>query len=180
MPPPMADEMPQPVTDYGPGPAAASVPDNDLSAPTPAAEVAPAPYAPPVHEAAPLPARAAEQVAPPAAKRYDSQEVIKKIREYDRSRSIGTTEVVPSYAPPREAYAPSRRASHRPYIRPDVTLVNFVVQRYRVIQAPELLPAAETGGYRPIYWSERPHRTACSYGRYGRTDSCRPLLRVRG
>jgi hypothetical protein len=51
------------------------------------------------------------------------------------------------------------------YIRPHVTLVNFVVHKYRVIEAPELVPAHEAAPHR--------HRS-CKNGDYNRYD-CRPL-----
>ena len=77
--------------------------------------------------------------------------------------------MAPDYAPRHESGAGYR-------VRSDVTLVNFVVHRYRVIFAPELAPASEVG-HRPIY---RSHRPVCRYGKRNRYDSCRPLLRVRG
>ncbi len=159
--------IPQPVTDYMP-PAAVYTP------PPVTDDTLPAAAAPDTE----LPAPAGEAVASspppvcgncPTPKRYDSQEVIRKIREIDRSRTINTTEMSPDYAPRRES-DPGYR------VRSDVTLVNFVVHRYRVIYAPELAPAPE-GEYRPLH---RTHRVACRYGKRDRYGSCRPLVRVRG
>lgn len=184
-------EMPPPVTDYAPPP----VTDETLPrAAAPDTEMPPAPAeAPAAPSNLPVPART-EMVPPadyaaapptvcnncPPPRRYDSQEVIKRIREIDRSRTINTTEMAPDYAPPQPT--PGYR------VRSDVTLVNFVVHRYRVIYAPELVPASEANLYRPVYSGDeyrpkyRPHRAhvACRYGKRGRYGSCRPLLRVRG
>lgn len=158
--------MPQPVTDYMPQPV------TDETLPTaPAADT----ELPPANDVSSPP----QAVAPPPAcdnclpKRYDSVEVIKKIREIDRSRSVNNTEMAPDYAPPRETH-PSYR------VRSDLTLVNFVVHRYRVIEAPAMVPASDAGEYRPVYRPHRAHRVACKYGKRGRYDSCRPALRVRG
>lgn len=150
--PPATDEAPPPVTDDTPP--TAGTPDTEL--PTPAADAVASPP-PPVCGNCPTP------------NRYDSQEVIRKIREIDRSRTINTTEMVPDYAP--------RHDTPRGYrLRSDVTLVNFVVHRYRVIFAPELAPPSD-GEYRPLH---RAHRVACKYGKRDRYGSCRPLLRVHG
>ena len=159
--------MPQPVTDYMPPPV------TDETLPTAPAADTELPSANDV--ASPL-----QAVAPPPgcdncppAKRYDSVEVIKKIREIDRSRTVNTTEMAPDYAPRREAHSGYR-------VRSDVTLVNFVVHRYRVIEAPAMVPASEAGEYRPVYRPHRAHRVACKHGKRDRYGSCRPALRVRG
>jgi hypothetical protein len=143
--------MPLPVTDGLPPP---PPPDTELPAP-----------------AADHPAPPAEQAAPPAScencpapRRYDSQEVIKKIQEIDRSRTVNTVEMAPSAAP--------KRVNSGIRVRSDVTLVNFVVHHYRVIESPGLVPASEV-----VY---RPRRAAnCRYGR-NRHGACRHhVLRVR-
>jgi hypothetical protein len=106
------------------------------------------------------PARAADTAIPDcykcdAPKRYDSQEVVKTSRDIDHSRVIDSA----SYEG-----KPAR-------VRSDVTLVNFIVHRYRVIEATELSPASEA--------LPRPRRS-CRHGRHGgRYDGCGPL-RVRG
>jgi hypothetical protein len=175
--------MPQPVTDYMPPvtddtlPRAAA-PDTEMPAAPPEAPTPQAEMVPPADNT--VPPTACDNCSPP--KRYDSQEVIKKIREIDRSRTINTTEMALDYAPRREA-SPGYR------VRSDVTLVNFVVHRYRVIYAPELVSAAEAGefrplhsagGYRPAHRLHRVHRVACRHGKYNSYDGCRPTLRVRG
>jgi hypothetical protein len=88
-----------------------------------------------------------------APKNYDIQEVVKTRRDIDHSRVIDTA----TY---------ERKPA---YIRPNVTLVNFVVHHYRVIEAPELGPAPEA----------TPHRRhgSCRHGHYNRYG-CGPL-RVR-
>jgi hypothetical protein len=143
--------MPLPVTD---GPLPSPPPDTELPAP-----------------AADHPAPPAEQAAPPAScencpapRRYDSQEVIKKIQEIDRSRTVNTVEMAPSAAP--------KRVNSGIRVRSDVTLVNFVVHHYRVIESPGLVPASEV-----VY---RPRRASnCRYGR-NRYGACRHhVLRVR-
>jgi len=165
IPQPVTDCMP-PVTDYTPPPPATD------DTPPASAEVLPS--APAADTELPAPEKTASPPACdncPPPRRYDSQEVIKKIREIDRSRTINTTEMAPDYAPHRESGARYR-------VRSDVTLVNFVVHRYRVIFAPELVPASDVE-HRPVY-SHRPHRVSCKYGKRNRYDSCRPMLRVRG
>ena len=183
--PPATEYMP-PVTDEKlpvvPAPDAElpTVPPPETTTAQPELPVLPSPDAPAGKNAA---SSDCSDCSPP--KVYDSQEVIKKIRKIDRSRTINTTEMAPDYAP-RPDHSPAYR------VRSDVTLVNFVVHRYRVIYAPELVTASEAGGYggyrplrsesgyRPVYWPHRPHRVACRSGTYNRYDGCRPLLRVRG
>src|SRR5690242_1522303 len=63
-----------------------------------------------------------------APKKYDSQEVVKTSSDVDQSRAINTA-----------SYDADPRAKVR--VRSDVTLVNFVVHRYRMIEAPALVPA---------------------------------------
>jgi len=162
-PPPMVDEMPPPVTDYGPtsetatdtaAPAVAPETETPPSAPSPVADKVAAP--PPCTDCA-------------TSRRYDSEQIIKKIRQIDRSRTINTTEIAPE--------AP-RPPSPRYRIREDVTLVNFVTHHYRVIYSPGLVPAVEVGGDRPRLYDRS--RVACRYGEYRRHGSCRPVLRVGG
>jgi hypothetical protein len=164
--------MPQPVTDYMPPVTDEAPPPASDEAPPPAAAETRSSAAMPDTELPPYEKTASPPVCDncPPPRRYDSQEIIKKIREIDRSRTINTTEMAPDYAPRREPGAGYR-------MRSDVTLVNFVVHRYRVIFAPELVPASEVE-HRALY-PHRPHRAACKYGRRDRNGSCRPL-RVHG
>jgi hypothetical protein len=83
-------------------------------------------------------------------KQYDTQEVVKTHRDIDHSRVIDTT----SYEG-----KPAR-------IRSDVTLVNFVVHKYRVIESTELVSAGEA--------APRRHRSCKHGGGYNRYD-CGPL-----
>jgi hypothetical protein len=106
----------------------------------------------------------------PPPRKYDSRETIKTRRDLHRTiKTINTYEVAPA-APVKE--------SGRIRVRSDVTLVNFVVHRYRVIYAPALASASEEAE-RPAPALYRPSRI-CRYGRHGRYGSCRPPLRVRG
>lgn len=163
MPAPVTDVMPPPVTDepLPPAPAAgADLPQVNEIAAQPAPVVAPAPC-----------------VECGTAPRYDSIEVIKKIREIDRSRRGRSAEIADEA--PRHDARPAFQARPAYRVRSDVTLVNFVVHRYRVISVPELTPASEVG-YRPLYGTHRSHRVACKYGRYERRGSCRPTVHARG
>lgn len=174
MPPPVTDVIPPEVSDGGNALPSSAARDTDLQ---PSAPDAPAVAAPPVAAEAAAPAQASACIDCSSAKRYDSLEVIRKIQEIDRSRRINTTEI----APPAPPLPPAERPSYR--IRSDVTLVNFVVHRYRLIEGPELVSASE-GDNRPVYRPEhrayRPHHTACKYGSHSRYNGCRPRLRVRG
>jgi hypothetical protein len=121
--------------------------------------------------AAPPKSAATDCVNCPPPRKYDSREVIKTRRDLERViQTINTT----SMAPEKPAESPAK-SSPRIYVRPDVTLVNFVVHRYRVIYAPALVSASEVQDY-PAPSVYRPARI-CKHGRYG---SCRPLLRARG
>lgn len=88
------------------------------------------------------------------AKHYDTQEVIKTVREVDRSRVVNTTSVVV-----------------RPvYIRPVRTVVNFVVHHYKVVSRPidfERYPAPRA------VWKD------CRSSRRN-ARGCGTVLRVRG
>jgi hypothetical protein len=106
----------------------------------------------------------------PPPRKYDSQEVVKTRRDLHRTiKTIDTYEMAP---------AASAKQSGGIRVRSDVTLVNFVVHRYRVIYAPALVDASEVGE-RPAPAVYRPH--GCKHG-YNRHGSCRsrPVLRVRG
>lgn len=98
----------------------------------------------------------------PPPRQYDTFEVIKKIKEIDRSRVINTTTVVPvvRYVPER---APKPEVL---YVRPSVTVVNFVTQRYRVTEQPV--------GFAAVPVQQGPRIKSC------RDGGCRPYLRVRG
>jgi hypothetical protein len=140
-----------------------------------------APVAPPEPEAVPdVPGQpAAAPEAPednssrcdncPPPRKYDSQEVVKTRRDNNYNiKTINTYEM----AQPKPA---KEEGGIR--VRSDVTLVNFVVHRYRVIYAPALVDASEAGeSYAPAV--HHPRRI-CRSGRYNRYGSCRPL-RVRG
>jgi hypothetical protein len=145
-PPPVADVPLAPVVDASPAPVVDAVP-------APAARLAPAPaVAPPV---------ACENCAPPRI--YDSQEVIKRIREIDHSKVINTTEIVPIIR-----YAPEPPQPERRLVRvPSVTVVHFVTHQYKVIEGP-VATYAEV----PVV---RRRAKDCS-----RTGSCRRVLRVGG
>ena len=96
-----------------------------------------------------------------APRRYDSEEVIRSMREVDRSRVINTTTVVPVYR-----HAPGSRPA-TVYVRPAVTVVNFVTRHYHVTEGPVDFAVV------PVY---RRAKTCHD----GRTGSCRRMLRVRG
>jgi hypothetical protein len=101
----------------------------------------------------------------PPPNHYDSQEVVKHVREVDQSRTVHTTTMAP--LPPADN-------DNGIYIRPDVTLVNIVVHKYRVIETPGLVPATAAPAPRPVL------RTHCKRSRrHARYDSCGPALRVR-
>jgi hypothetical protein len=175
-PPPATEYMP-PVTDEKlpttPPPDAElpPLPEPDASAAQPELPTVPSPDEP-------APKKAASSSPPASPRVYDSQQVINKIRAIDRSRPLKATELAPRDEPPPPA-------PFRYRVRPNVTLVNVVVQQYRVVYGPEIPPAAvgyrpiyADDGYRPIYWPHRPHH--CRAGTYHRYDGCRPPLRVRG
>ena len=125
--------------------------------------------------AAPAKSAATDCVNCPPPRKYDSREVIKTRRDLHRViKTINTTSMAPE--PPAEVPVEQpAKSSPGIYVRPDVTLVNFVVHRYRVIYAPALVSASEVQDY-PAPSVYRPART-CKHGRYG---SCRPVLRARG
>jgi hypothetical protein len=104
----------------------------------------------------------------PPPRQYDSQEVVKTRRDLHTLKTIDTYEMAPA--------APTKEGGIR--VRADVTLVNFVTHRYRVIYAPALADVSEVGE-RPAPAVYRPHRD-CKPGRYYRHGSCRPVLRTRG
>ena len=112
------------------------------------------------------PAHAGDGILPdcegcPPPNKYDSQEVVKTQTENRRTiDTINTYEM-----------APKKPVNHQSGIRvrSDVTLVNFVVHKYRVIYAGELVEASDVAA--PRYRAPR----RCKHGRYG----CGPL-RVRG
>ena len=116
------------------------------------------------------PARAGDGILPdcegcPPPNKYDSQETVKTQTENRRTiDTINTYEM-----------APKKPAIHSGIrVRADVTLVNFVVHKYRVIYAGELVEASDVAA--PHYRAPRYHAPRrCKYGRYG----CGPL-RVRG
>lgn len=114
------------------------------------------------------PARAADGYLPdcegcPPPNKYDSQETVKTQRTNRYiAKTINTYEMAPAKPSPQGGIT----------VRTDVTLVNFVVHRYRVIEAPALVDASEAGAA-PVV-----HRPSCKYRR-GRYGGCRPL-HVRG
>jgi hypothetical protein len=130
---------------------------------------------PPAETAAEAPPAAAPELALdrcdncPPPRKYDSREVIKT--RHDLHHTIKT---INSY----EMAEPKRVERGGIRVRSDVTLVNFVVHRYRVIEAPALVDASEVReSYPPVV--HRPKRL-CRHGRHGsRYGACRPL-HVRG
>jgi hypothetical protein len=105
----------------------------------------------------------------PPPRKYDSQEVVRTRRDERHTvKTFNTYEM----APGKQAQEGNIR------VRSDVTLVNFVVHRYRVIYAPEMVDVSEVAE-RPARAVYRSHR-ACRPGRAYRRGSCRPVLRVRG
>jgi hypothetical protein len=149
--PPAAEEQ-EPAPEYAPAPAPAY-------APTPA----PAPAPTRVRAPAAVPPQLDDCPGCPPPRQYDSFEVIKKIKEIDRSRVINTTEVVPVVR-----YVPEPKPEVL-YVRPSVTVVNFVTHRYRVTEQPVGFAAVPVRHVYPM----GPKIKSCRYG------SCRPL-RVRG
>jgi hypothetical protein len=105
----------------------------------------------------------------PPPRKYDSQEVVRTRREQRHTIKTVNTYEMAKPAPAKE------EGGIR--VRSDVTLVNFVVHRYRVIYAPELVEASEVAE-RPAPAIYRPHRI-CKYGHYHH-GHCGPALRVRG
>jgi hypothetical protein len=123
-------------------------------------------------------------------RKYDSQEVIKKVRNVDQSRVINTTTVVPVRSRVNETnhLVIRRNETHLTgvvrhnhtivekevrYVRrvPARTVVEFVTHDYRVVERPDTVTVPVT--YRPN-GCYRPGRAYVGYG------SCRPALRVRG
>ncbi len=104
----------------------------------------------------------------PPPRQYDSQETVRTRQDVHHTiKTVNTYEM----AQPKAGQGGIR-------IRSDVTLVNFVVHHYRVIEAPALVEASEVQESAPAV-SYRP-KHLCRSGRYGRHAGCRPLLRVRG
>jgi hypothetical protein len=125
----------------------------------------------------------------PVSRKYDSEEVVKKIRNIDRSRVINTTTVVPVGRRVKET---NRLVIHQNetrntgviqhnhkiieketrYVRriPVTTTVVFVTHKYRVVERPDTISVEAV-----------PRRAReCSRGRSGgRYGHCGPL-RVRG
>lgn len=128
--------------------------------------------------------------APP--RQYDSQEVVRKVRNVDRSRVINTRTVVPVYTRVKQT---NHLVIHKDVIRntgaiehnnviveketriirriPLRTTVVFVTHHYRVVERSDSAVAPVTIGPR--------RGRDCDRGRgYGRYGSCRSLIRVRG
>jgi hypothetical protein len=103
-------------------------------------------------------------------KNYDSIEVVKTRRDVDRSRVIRTKTVIPTYR--------YRRA--RPVVRvPVVTVVQYVVHQYRVVDTPTTYSY-----YYPASYPSRVHRRVkvmdCRYGYRGdHSAACRRPIRAR-
>ena len=123
-------------------------------------------------------------------RKYDSQEVIKKVRNVDQSRVINTTTVVPVRTRVNETNRLVIRQNETHltgvvrhnhtiiekeirYVRrvPARTVVDFITHDYRVVERPDTVTVPVT--YRPN-GCYRPGRAYVGYG------SCRPALRVRG
>ena len=123
-------------------------------------------------------------------RKYDSQEVVKKVRNIDQSRVINTTTVVPVRTRVDETnrLVIRQNETHMTgvvrhnhtivekevrYVRriPVRTTVEFVTHDYRVVERPDTVTVPVT--YRPN-GCYRPGRAYVGYG------SCRPALRVRG
>ena len=127
----------------------------------------------------------------PPPRKYDSEEVVKTSRDIDRSRVINTTTVVPVRRPVKEI---NRLVIHKNTIRnvgvirhnhtiiekevryvrriPIETVVEFVTQKYRVVEKPANYIAVPVG--------QRPVRDCIRSKRSYRSGSCGPALRVRG
>jgi hypothetical protein len=123
-------------------------------------------------------------------RKYDSQEVVKKVRNVDHSRVINTRTVVPVRTRVKET---NHLVIHKNEIRnvgvvqhnrivvekeiryvqriPVHTTVEFVTRNYRVVERPDSVSIPVT-----------PYRQkSCHRGRsYGGDGSCRSVLRVRG
>ena len=158
------------------------VPDADRSyqpVPEPSYQSAPEPSYQPAPERSyrPISQRSTKECDNCGAprKKYHSVEVIKSHRNIDRSRVIHTRTVVPVY----------RRA--RPVVRvPVVTVVQYVVHQYRVVDTPIVytyrLPVYRPAhpvyrGVHPIH--DRVHQ--CRRGPHGYySGSCSRVLRVGG
>ena len=117
-------------------------------------------------------------------KKYDSEEVVRKVRNIDNSRVINTQTVVPGRTRTKET---NHLVIHRNEIRhvgviqhnriivekeiryvrrvPARTRVEFITHDYRVVERPDTVKVRVSPGY---------------IGPCGRTGSCRSLLRVRG
>jgi hypothetical protein len=122
-------------------------------------------------------------------RRYDDQEVVKKVHNVDRSRVINTVTVVPASPRVREI---NRLVIRKNEIRnvgvvqhnhiivekdiryvqrvPVTTTVNFVTQNYRVVERPATVSISVA--------PPRNYECAVGLGRY--PGYCRPALRVRG
>jgi len=120
-------------------------------------------------------------------RKYDSREVIRKVRNVDHSRVINTRTVVPVRSRIKET---NHLVVHDNVVRntgviqhnrivvekevryvrriPLRTTVEFITHDYRVVERPASITV-------PVYVA--PARDCRGYGRYG---SCRSLLRVRG
>ena len=122
-------------------------------------------------------------------RRYDDQEVVKKVRNVDHSRVINTVTVVPAGRRLREVnrlVIQNNETRHVGvvqhnhiivekeirYVRrvPITTTVNFVTHHYRVVERPAAvsIPVAPRRNY----------ECGLGLGRY--QGACRPTLRVRG
>jgi hypothetical protein len=123
-------------------------------------------------------------------RKYDSQEVVKKVRNIDQSRVINTTTVVPVRTRVNETNRLVIRQNETQltgvvqhnhtiiekevrYIRriPVQTTVEFITHDYRVVERPDTVTIPVT--YRPN-GCYRPGRAYVGYG------WCRPAVRVRG
>ena len=124
-------------------------------------------------------------------RKYDSQEIVKKVRNIDKSRVINTTTVVPVRTRVNETNRLVIRQNETHltgvvrhnhtiiekevrYVRriPVRTVVEFVTHDYRVVERPDTITVPATL-YRPN-GCYRPGRAYVGHG------SCRPALRVRG
>jgi hypothetical protein len=121
-------------------------------------------------------------------RKYDSREVVRKVRDVDHSRVINTRTVVPVRSRIKET---NHLVVHDNVVRntgvvqhnriivekeiryvrriPVRTTVEFITHDYRVVERPDSVTV-------PAYVTPRV-RDCRGYGRYG---SCRSLLRVRG
>ena len=121
-------------------------------------------------------------------RRYDDQEVVKKVRNVDHSRTINTVTVVPAGRRVRETnrlVIQNNETRHVGVVRhnhiivekeiryvrrvPIATTVNFVTHNYRVVERPAAVSI-------PVV-PRRTYECGLGLGRY--QGSCRPTLRVR-